>query len=126
MTIERLEPVGAPPVFSHYSTVTRADGRLYVSGLVALNPDGSPAAVGDAGEQARQICLSLRAICEEFGAGLDRVLFTRLYITDRADYAAVNAAYAEAFGDIRPSRATLITGLVHPDFLVELTAEVLL
>ena len=88
-----------------YTPIVRAGAWLVVSGQVGLR-DG---ALVDGGveAEARQALANLRGLLESEGASVADVVKTTLFLTDMADFAAVNAIYAEAFGDHRPARSTI-------------------
>jgi 2-iminobutanoate/2-iminopropanoate deaminase len=108
----------------HLSNATRAGTRLYLAGLVALDEAGEIVGKGSIRQQTLHICRSIEQVCVEQGASLAAVARCLVFITDRALYGEYDAAFAEVFGDHRPSRATVIANLVNPDFLVEIVADV--
>ena len=103
-----------------YTPIVRAGDWLVVSGQVGLR-DG---ALVDGGVQAqvRQAVENLRGLLEGEGAGLDDVVKTTVFLRDMADYAAMNAAYTESFGDHRPARSAIGVAGLPLDALVEIEA----
>lgn len=122
--IERIQPTGVNEPYAHYSTVSKVDNRVYVSGLVSIDEDGELLSKGDPRGQAVNVCRALEAICGQFDCDLSRVVATTFYITDAAYYQEANAGYAEVFGDNKPSRATVVVNLTNPDLLVELVSYI--
>ena len=88
-----------------YSPIVRSGDWLICSGQVGLR-DG---ALVDGGvvAQTTQAIANLRALLEGEGASLERVVKTMVFLTDMNDFAAMNDAYVEAFGDHRPARSTI-------------------
>ena len=119
-----MQPAGVAQPLGHLSNAVRAGRRLYLAGLVALDESGAVVGKGSIREQTLHICRSIERICKQNGASLDAVARCLVFITDRANYAEFNAGFAEVFGEHRPARATVIAGLVNPDFLVEIVSDV--
>lgn len=122
-TIRRFGSGGPWEDVVGYSRVVAAGPWLLTAGCTAT-VDGAVAHVGDAAAQAREAFrIALDALAGA-GATVDDVVRTRMYIVDRADAEAVGAVHAELFGAVRPVAAMLvITGMVHPDHLVEVELE---
>lgn len=116
-----VETAGAPPAIGPYSQAVVADGWVWCSGQIALDPD-TGAVTGDAAVQARRVLAQLAAILEAAGSGLDRVVKTTIYLASMDDFAAVNAVYAEAFGTWRPARATVEVARLPREARVEIDA----
>jgi 2-iminobutanoate/2-iminopropanoate deaminase len=84
----------------------RAGDWVILSGQLGLDPASGTLADGvDA--QARQALANVAAVLRDCGAGLTDVAKSLVFVTDLGDFATVNAAYAEAFGDHRPARSTV-------------------
>jgi enamine deaminase RidA (YjgF/YER057c/UK114 family) len=102
-----------------YSRVVIAGGFAFTAGCTATI-DGKVAHIGDAGAQASVAIANALAALERAGIPADRVVQSRLYITDREHADAVGAAHGEAFTAIRPATTLVIAaGLIDPDMLVE-------
>ena len=102
----------APAAIGPYSQAIVAGGMVYCSGQIGLVPGTRSLSGDDVASQTRQALGNLSAVLEEAGSGLDRVLQTTVYLADMADFAAMNAVYAEAFGGWAPARATVaVAGL---------------
>ena len=89
-----------------YSPVVRAGEWLVCSGQVGLR-DGALVAGGVRAE-ARQALANLRELLEGEGASLVHVVKTTVFLTDPGDFGAMNEVYAEAFGEHRPARSTVV------------------
>lgn len=103
-----------------YTPIVRAGDWLVCSGQIALH-DGA-LLDGDSAAQARQALVNLRELLEFVGASMSAVTKTTVFLTDMADYAAVNEAYVEAFGDHRPARSAIAVAGLPLGALVEIEA----
>ncbi|MGI8686050.1 MAG: RidA family protein [Acidimicrobiales bacterium] len=103
-----------------YSPVVRAGGWLVTSGQIGLR-DGAVVA-GGVRAQTVQALANLRALLECEGASLAAVVKTTVFLTDMADFAAMNAEYATAFGDHRPARSTVGVAALPLGAVVEVEA----
>ena len=90
-----------------YSQAVRAGNTVYLSGQIPLDPATGELVPGDIQAQARRAFDNLRAVCDAAGGSLDRVARLGLYLTDLADFAAVNAVMAEYFDAPYPARSTI-------------------
>jgi len=108
---------GAP-----YSPGTKAGNQVFVAGMVALNQTGQLVGKGDIRAQTRQVLENVKAILEAGGAQMSDVVKTTVYITDLANFAAMNEIYKSYFTSEPPARATVKAELVNKDFLVEIDA----
>ncbi len=101
----------APAAIGPYSQAIRAAGCVYASGQIALDP-ATGTVSGDVASQTRAVLTQLGAVLEAGGSGLDHVVKTTVYLLTMDDFAAMNAVYAEFFGETRPARATVaVAGL---------------
>ena len=79
---------------------------------IALDPATGQVVEGGIREQTARVMKNLRAILEAAGSSLSRVIKTTVFLVDMADFAEMNAVYAEAFGDHKPARSTVaVAGL---------------
>lgn len=102
----------APAAIGPYAQAVVSGGMVYCSGQIGLIPGTKALNGDDVASQTRQALQNLSHVLEAAGAGLDRVLQTTVYLVDMADFAAMNAVYAEAFGSWTPARATVaVAGL---------------
>jgi 2-iminobutanoate/2-iminopropanoate deaminase len=105
---------GAPKPVAPYSHVVEAGGFLFVTGQLATDPDDDALPVPEGIEaQTRKVMANLQRALEGVGAGFDRVVFARIYLTDfERDYAAMNAIYTSYFDPAKlPGRTTV--GVTH-------------
>jgi aminoacrylate peracid reductase len=113
-------PAGTGKPLAPYSPGTLADGVLYVSGTLAFDKDNNVVHVGDAAAQTRHVLTTIKSVVETAGGTMDDVTFNSIFITDWANYGAVNKVYAEFFPGDKPARYCIQCGLVKPDALVEI------
>jgi 2-iminobutanoate/2-iminopropanoate deaminase len=116
----------APKAIGPYSQATIAGGFLYTAGQIALDPATMVLDDGGVAEQTERVFANLRAILDEAGTGLGRVVKATVYLQDMADFQAMNEVYARAFGDHRPARSTVaVAGLPKGARVeIDLVAEV--
>jgi len=108
---------GAP-----YSACTKAGNLIFVSGMVALNAKAEIVGRGDIRAQTHQVLENVKAVIEAAGAKMSDITKTTVYITDLANFAAMNEVYKSYFTSDPPARATVKADLVNKDFLVEIDA----
>src|SRR5437763_16009602 len=120
--IVRTEEAPAPFQGAPYSQAVRSGGLVFVSGQLALRPGGHEIVGESIQEQTEQVFANLRAILEEAGSGLDRLLKTTVYLTDLDDFAGMNEAYARHVGEKPPARATLEVSRLPSGALLEIEA----
>jgi len=111
----------APDAVGPYAQALRAGGWVFCSGQLGLDPAGGPLPAETAA-QARQALANLRAVLAAAGCGLESVVKTTVFLTDLADFAAVNAVYAEAFGAHRPARSCVQVSALPRGAKVEIEA----
>lgn len=97
----------APAAIGPYSQAVRAGNTVYLSGQIPLDPATGELVAGDIQAQVRRAFDNLRAVCEAAGGSLAQVARLGLYVTDLADFAAVNAVMAEYFDAPYPARSTI-------------------
>jgi 2-iminobutanoate/2-iminopropanoate deaminase len=113
--IERIHPPGAPAPRGPYSPAVRAGDFIFVSGQVPPEP-------GDVASETRQVLTNLGRILESCGASLAEVVKCSVFLSDSKDFAAMNAVYAEFFGETKPARSTVVTGFAISGIRVEIDA----
>jgi 2-iminobutanoate/2-iminopropanoate deaminase len=97
----------APEAIGPYSQAVSADGLVYCSGQVPLDPSSGELISGGAGDQTRRCLTSLRAVLEAAGSSIDRVVKVTAYLTDMGDFPEFNEVYGEFFSEQPPARATV-------------------
>jgi len=110
-----------------YSHAAVAGRTVYIAGQVALDSDRNLVGKGDIEAQAHQVYCNLKAILEEIGSGLGDIVKTTTYLTDRSQLDALRRVRSSFFREpFPPNTLLLVSGLAHPDYLVEIEAIALL
>lgn len=110
----------APAPIGPYSQGIKATGSLlFLSGQIALLPDGSLLS-GDVQAQTRQVITNISSLLTEAGCTADNVVKTTVFLKDMNDFAAMNAVYAEYFGESKPARSTVEVSRLPKDVIVEI------
>jgi len=125
-TVVRTEAAPAPFQGAPYSQAIRAGDFVFVSGQLALRPGDKELSGGTIEEQTEQAFANLRAILEEAGSGLDRLVKTTVFLQDLGDFQGMNEVYARLVGDRPPARSTVEVARLPSGALVEIEAVALL
>jgi 2-iminobutanoate/2-iminopropanoate deaminase len=97
---------GRMPVAGPYSTAVEANGFIFVSGQIPLNP-ATGEIIDDIRDATRQILTNIQILLEEAGLSLSNVVKTTIFLKEIADFPAVNEIYAEFFPQEPPARSTV-------------------
>jgi 2-iminobutanoate/2-iminopropanoate deaminase len=108
--LEALHTDGAPAAIGPYSQAVRAGGFLFTAGQIGLDPATGELVGPDVESQARRVFANLAAVLASANAGFADVVKTTVYLADMADFATVNAIYAEHFVTPYPARSTVEAG----------------
>ena len=122
MPFEAVNPPEFPTPIAPFSAGAKAGGAVYVSGTLALGEGGTVLHPGDCAAQTRHVLETIQITLKAAGATLGDVAFNQIFLKDWADYAAMNAVYAEYFPGAKPARFCIQFGLVKPDCLVEIAS----
>lgn len=102
----------APKAIGPYSQAIKAGNVIYTSGQVSLDPKTGELVTGDFNAQARRVFENLKAVLGAGGADFRNVAKANVFLTDLGNFQALNAIYAEYFGDHKPARTTVqVAGL---------------
>ena len=118
-----LAPVStpdAPGAIGPYSQAIIAGGFLFASGQIPLDPTTGTITEGGITAQAHQVLQNLGAVLKAAGVSYDRVVKTTVYLSDMADFPAVNDIYATYFPAPAPARATIQAAALPRNVLVEI------
>jgi len=97
----------APKAIGPYSQAVKANGLVFTSGQIALDPGTGNIVEGDFAAQARRVFENLKAVLGAARTDFSHVLKATVYLTDLANFQTLNAIYAEYFGDHKPARTTV-------------------
>ncbi|MDD6007797.1 MAG: RidA family protein [Prevotellaceae bacterium] len=110
----------APGAIGPYSQAIEANGFIYLSGQLPINPATGSFPEGGIKEQTRQSLLNAQAILKEAGADLSNVVKTTVLLADIADFGAMNEVYAEFFSAPYPGRSAFAVRDLPKGALVEI------
>jgi 2-iminobutanoate/2-iminopropanoate deaminase len=123
-TKKPIETEGAPAPIGPYSQAVIADGVLYCSGQVPLDPASGELIDGGIAEQASRCLESLDAVCRAAGTRLTEAARIGIYLTDMDEFPKVNDVYATFFEQPFPVRTTIGVAALPKGALVEMDATV--
>ena len=112
----------APQALGPYSQAIRANGFIFCSGQIPIDPAAGAVVATTVEDQTRQAITNLRQVLEAAGSGLGKVVKTTVFISDMDDFAAVNGVYAELFGDTKPARSCVQAARLPKDVKIEIEA----
>ena len=111
----------APAPIGPYSQAIEANGTLYVSGQIPIDPATGEVVAGGIEPQAKQVMQSLKAILEEAGYTFDQVVKTTILLDDLGNFAKVNEIYGSYFGEGAPARETYQVAKLPKGVAVEIS-----
>jgi 2-iminobutanoate/2-iminopropanoate deaminase len=97
----------APKAIGPYSQAVKANGLVFTSGQIALDPATGNLVEGSFDQQVHRVFQNLKAVLTAAGSDFSRVLKATVYLSDMANFPTLNAIYAEYFGDHKPARTTV-------------------
>ncbi len=107
-----------------YCRAVKAGKQIVVTGTAAVNEDGTTHAPGDAYAQASRCFAIIRQALQGFGANLDRVVRTRMYVTDISRWEEYGRAHREAFAGHPPATTMVgVAALIDPEMLIEIEVD---
>lgn len=115
-----LDTPSAPAALGPYSVAVEANGLVFISGQVALDPVSGERAPDDVALQTRLVMDNLRGILADVGLSFASVVKTTIFLADIADFPTVNEVYGGYFEEAPPARATVQAGALPGGFLVEI------
>lgn len=110
----------APKAIGPYSQAILAGNVMYTSGQIALDPATGALVDGDFSAQVHRVFNNLKAVLAAGGATFANVAKATVYLTDLANFATLNAIYAERFGNHRPARTTVQVPALPKGSLLEI------
>lgn len=118
--IKRINIEGAPKATGPYAHLTEANGMLFLSGQIALDPATNSVMAGDIKKQAIQVFENLKTVLEGAGSDLTQVIKTMCFLKDMNDFAIFNEVYNRYLGKHKPSRSCVEAARLPLDVLVEI------
>ncbi|HUP49164.1 MAG TPA: RidA family protein [Thermoanaerobaculia bacterium] len=124
--MEQIATNDAPKAIGPYSQAIRANGLLFTSGQIPLDPATGNLVEGDFAAQARRVFQNLEAVLRAAGSTFSHVTRATVYLTDLANFQTLNSLYAEYFGEHKPARTTVGVKELPKGALVEVDLIALL
>ena len=120
MRRQPVETPQAPKAIGPYAQAIRADGVVYTSGQIGIDPATGALVPGGIEAQTRRVLENLKAVLAAAGSSLDRVLRVGVYLTDLGHFQAMNRVFAEYLDRHRPARSTVGVAALPMGALVEM------
>jgi 2-iminobutanoate/2-iminopropanoate deaminase len=117
--IERIVPTDSPAPRGPYSPAVRAGDFIFVSGQGPIDPATQEFSFGDIQHETRLTLDNIGRILRASGASFADVVKCSVFLKDGRDFSAMNAVYAEYFGEQKPARTTVETRFANPDMKIE-------
>ncbi len=115
----------APAAIGPYSQAVAANGFVFTSGQIALDPATGEVVPGSIREQTQRICENLKAVLAAAGSSLEKVVKTTCFLADMADFAAFNEVYGSYFTG-KPARSCVAAKALPKGVLAEIEAIALI
>ena len=119
--MQKIHTENAPAAIGPYSQAIRANGFVFTSGQIALDPATGAVAEGGIAGQRERICENLKAVLEAAGSSLDKVVKTTCFLADMNDFAAFNEVYGQYFTE-KPARSCVAVKTLPKNVLAEVEA----
>jgi 2-iminobutanoate/2-iminopropanoate deaminase len=117
---EVISTKDAPQAIGPYSQAIKANGFVFVSGQVAIDPADQQVITGDAAAQTDRVLRNLSEILEAAGSGLGKVVRATVFLKNMGEFTAMNQVYAKYFSSAPPARSTVEVSRLPKDVLVEI------
>ena len=110
----------APQAIGPYSQAIRAQGLIFTSGQIAIDPASAQIVAGDVSAQTDRVLKNLSAILQASGSTLEKVLRCTVFLKNMGDFAAMNEVYGRYFKQSPPARSTVEVARLPKDVLGEI------
>ena len=117
---EVISSKDAPKAIGPYSQAIKANGFIFVSGQVAIDPATQQVITGDVSAQTDRVLRNLSAILETAGSGLGKVVRATVFLKNMSEFGAMNEVYGKYFNTAPPARSTVEVARLPKDVLVEI------
>jgi 2-iminobutanoate/2-iminopropanoate deaminase len=117
---DRVQTDSAPKAIGPYSQAIKANGLVFASGQIPLDPASMQIVEGGIREQTERVMNNLSAVLKAAGSSFDRVVKTTVFLADLADFAEMNETYGRFFGEAPPARSTVQVSRLPRDVRVEI------
>jgi 2-iminobutanoate/2-iminopropanoate deaminase len=116
----------APLAIGPYSQAIKANGFVFTSGQIAIDPATQQVVAGDVAAQTERVLRNLSAVLEAAGSGLGKVVRSTVFLKNMNDFTAMNQVYGKYFTAAPPARSTVEVARLPKDVLVEIDLVALL
>ena len=120
MMMRPISTPNAPAAIGPYSQAIEANGMVFVSGQLPIDPATGAFAEGGIKELTRQSLTNMKAILAEAGLTMDNVVKTTVFLADMADFAEMNEVYASFFEGVCPARSAVAVKTLPKEARVEI------
>lgn len=110
----------APQAIGPYSQAIKANGLIFTSGQIAIDPATQNVIEGDIAAQTERVLRNVSEILEAAGSGLGKVVRSTVFLKNMTDFSAMNQVYAKYFSSAPPARSTVEVARLPKDVLVEI------
>ena len=109
-----------PKAIGPYSQAIKANGLVFLSGQIALDPATQQLISGDVAAQTERVLQNLAGILKAAGSSQQQVVKTTVFLKNMSDFAAMNEVYGRHFTEAPPARSTVEVARLPKDVLVEI------
>jgi len=117
---ETISTKDAPQAIGPYAQAIKANGFVFVSGQVAIDPATQQVISGDVAAQTDRVLRNLSEILKAAGSGLGKVVRCGVFLKSMNDFASMNEVYGKYFSSAPPARSTVEVSRLPKDVLVEI------
>lgn len=117
---DRVQTESAPKAIGPYSQAIKANGFVFASGQIPLDPGTMQIVEGSIRDQTERVMNNLSAVLQAAGSSMDRVVKTTVFLADLGDFADMNETYGRFFGDTPPARSTVQVSRLPRDVRIEI------
>ena len=118
----KVQTENAPAAIGPYSQAIKANGFVFLSGQIPIDPKTGQFVDGGIREQTEQVLKNLSAVLQASGSSLDQVVKTTVFLADMQDFASMNEVYGTFFRENPPARATVAAAGLPRNARVEIEA----
>ncbi len=119
---DRVQTDRAPQAIGPYSQAVKANGLVFASGQIPIDPATGQVIEGSIAEQTERVLNNIKAVLEAAGSSLERVVKTTVFLADLKDFGEMNEAYGRFFAEVPPARSTVEVSRLPRDARVEIDA----